>query len=166
MALTQERLKELLSYDPETGIFRWLKGRGGMRAGSVAGKVTETGYLYICIDRQLLLAHRLAWIYVSGAAPAGLIDHVNGDPSDNRIVNLRNCTQSQNMKNVKGHFDSRSGFKGVYTRNGGRSWFAKIFSDGKPTHLGTFPSKLEAAAAYDAAARAIHGDFARLNEAA
>jgi hypothetical protein len=159
-ALTAQRLRELLDYDPETGIFRWRKARSTMAAGRRAGCQNDK-YRTICIDRVHHLAHRLAWLYVHGEHPPQEIDHVNGDSSDCRIANLRSCTPRQNSRNRRGR--GAGGLKGVTQPTQGR-WRAMIYLDGKNTHLGFFGTKEEAAAAYDAVARRHFGEFARLND--
>jgi hypothetical protein len=166
MALTQERLKELLTYSPETGLFYWKEKRGRRQTEHPAGTRTHYGYNGIRVDGVTYGAHRLAILYMTGAMPENDVDHIDGDVSNDRFVNLRECTHSQNLKNMKRHADNSSGFKGVYTATKGRSWFAQIHSDGTLHYLGSFPNRDEAAAAYDEAARSLHGEFARLNEAA
>lgn len=103
MAITLERLKELLHYDPSTGKFTWRvqrTGRGGSKPGDIAGTVHGArGYLRVVIDRERLYLHRLAWMYVYGAMPIGVVDHINRNPSDNRIVNLRDTTPAVNSVN-------------------------------------------------------------------
>src|ERR1019366_3461065 len=97
--LTVQRLKELLSYDRNTGKFIRLKTRGPYVAGSVAGTVSDLGYRSIFIDGRIYKEHRLVWLYITDKWPAWEIDHINRDPSDNRIENLREATPSQNMPN-------------------------------------------------------------------
>lgn len=166
MAVTQERLKELLTYSPETGLFYWLAKRGRRQTKRPAGTKTHYGYNGIRVDGVTYGAHRLAILYVTGAMPIADVDHIDGDVSNDRLSNLRECTHGQNQKNMKRHADNSSGFKGVYTATKGRSWFAQIHSDGVLHYLGSFSTKDEAAAAYDGAAMSLHGEFARLNEAA
>jgi hypothetical protein len=165
-ALTQERLKELLTYSPETGLFYWLDTAGRKKAGRIAGTIDFYGYRVIGIDGYTYGAHRLAVLYVTGKQTAKRVDHINGKPGDDRWENLRECSHAENQKNMRRHRDNSSGFKGVYTSNKGRTWFSQIMSDGKLKYLGSFATKEEAAAAYDAAATDLHGQFARLNEAA
>ena len=88
------RLRELLSYDPDTGLFRWSKNKGSKDAGELAGCVSPKGYILIGIDGCLYLAHRLAWLYVHGEFPEKDIDHRDQDKSNNRICNLRLATSS------------------------------------------------------------------------
>lgn len=95
--LTQEALKEVLNYDPETGLFTWAKQRGSARKGSLAGCL-DRGHLIIRVNKQQYLAHRLAWMYMYGYFPATDIRHINKVKDDNRIDNLtkasRRCTES------------------------------------------------------------------------
>lgn len=156
MELTQERLKELLSYDPLTGVFLWrvsLRGRFA-RAGSVAGYPDQKdGYTLLCVDQKQCRAHRLAWFYMTGEWPAHQIDHIDLDKANNRFENLREATHKQNSHNRP---------KRGYTFDKRRSAFvAQIRIDGKHKHLGQFKTAAEAAAAYNAAAQIYHGEFAR-----
>jgi hypothetical protein len=97
--LTQERLKELLDYSPETGEFRWQASRGGVRAGDLAGCADRLGYLRITIDGRRHSAARLAFLWMVGAFPVDEVDHRNQVKSDNRWSNLRNATRAQNQAN-------------------------------------------------------------------
>ncbi len=161
--LTAERLREVLSYDPETGIFTRLIDRGKFKAGERAGSVSPTGYRVIGVDRALVLEHRLAWLCVYGEWPDGEIDHINRIRVDNRIENLR-LAHGQNARNIVGR--GASGFKGVYQFKPGQKWRARIFYDGKLRHLGSFDTPEEAHAAYCAAAIRHHGVFANAEHAA
>ena len=98
LCLTQERLKELLIYAPETGRFYWRKQHGPVNAGSEAGNTRSTGYRLIGIDKHLHYEHRLAWLYVYGVHPTGDIDHDNGNPADSRIATLRELPRSKNAR--------------------------------------------------------------------
>jgi len=147
--LTQERLKELLSYDPETGIFRWKISRRGVLVGTIAGSTRKDLYVMIRVLGADYLAHRLAWLYVYGYFPENFIDHIDRNPSNNTIVNLREVTQSCNIRNSKGRLGTISGIKGVSVFRG--FWDAKIFVDGRNVRLGCFSSKtLAAKARYEA----------------
>jgi hypothetical protein len=118
--LTQARLKELLDYNPDTGIFTRKVSRPGFRVGDVAGSLTERGYIKIGIDGKNYSAHRLAWLYVHGKSPDNCIDHINGVRDDNRISNLRDVTSQENSSTVlarKNQADAisagKTGVKGV-----------------------------------------------------
>lgn len=168
--ITQERLRELLDYDPETGLFVWLqrdeiagsdKIWNKKHAGKTAGYLSGLGYRPIKIDGHKYLAHRLAWLYVNGRWPAAFIDHINGNRADNRIANLREATQSQNQQNRGLTKHNTSGRKGVSWRRDIRKWSAQIAVSSKQIFLGYFTCPDAAAAAYEAAARKYHGEFAR-----
>ena len=124
--LTADRVLELLDYDPETGHFRWRVTKGSKRmAGEVAGCLYGKGYWSIGIDRRLYYAHRLAWLYVHGEWPKRVIDHINRDKLDNRIVNLRDVTISENglnQKSVRGfYFDKSRGKYMAYIQVNGKA---------------------------------------------
>jgi hypothetical protein len=141
--ITQERLKEVLSYDPESGDFCWKVKVGPIaKIGDKAGS-NSYGYRSIRVDKRRYAAHRLAWLYVHGYFPEHQIDHINRVRNDNRISNLREVSQSCNMRNMVGR--SPSGVKGVYKRCG--NWEAKITVGGRSINLGTFSTKLGAAKA-------------------
>lgn len=117
--LTRERLCELLDYNPETGLFTWRTARKGQPAkGSIAGTVSGEGYLAVTIDYKQHLLHRLAWFYVNGVWPEDKLDHTNGNRTDNRIANLRECNQQQNARNRATNKGSVSGVSGVTWRRG------------------------------------------------
>ncbi|KGJ13603.1 HNH endonuclease [Paracoccus sanguinis] len=159
MTLTQARLKELLTYDPETGVFRRNIRSGRIAAGALAGSPDNRGYLTIRIDGKPYLAHRLAFLHMEGAFPPAQIDHINRDGRDNRWCNLRHATQSQNNANTKVRSDSRVGAKGVKRSLG--KFMARIRYAGKEHYLGTFDTIVEASAAYQRAANDLHGEYAR-----
>lgn len=163
-----ERVKELLAYSPDTGVFVWKSWRGGSAVrGSVAGSVTNKGYRVIGIDGTQYLAHRLAFLVANGRWPADLMDHRNGRTDDNRLANLRECNKSQNEANTKARATSKSGLKGVSLNGqrpeGEKPWLARIMDNGNYKHLGVFETKELAANAYDEAAARIHGEFALFN---
>lgn len=153
MQITVDQIKAVLNYDPETGVFTWIKN------GRVAGWANPLGYVYIRVLGKLRQAHRLAWLYVHGEFPAENIDHKNRVPGDNRISNLRPCTQRQNLANTATRRDSTTGIKGVNLMPHGR-YRAMISRDGRMKHLGMFASAAEAQAAYLNAAREMRGEFA------
>lgn len=138
--LTAERLRELLSYDPETGLFTWLKRRGGKAApavvaGTLCAAGRSKGYITIGIDGVLYKAHRLVWLYIHGTWPLDQIDHINSVRHDNRALNLRNVTNSVNQQNQKkARSDNKTGFLGVTRRK--HRYEARININGKSVHLG------------------------------
>jgi len=156
------RLRELFSYDPDTGIIaRLISTSSNARAGDVAGCVHKaSGYLIIRIGGRLYKAHRLAFLFMTGIWPPHQIDHVNLDRADNRWVNLRMATGAQNSANTRVKTSNKSGFKGVV--KGGRKWEARIQVNGKPLYLGSGDTREEAAALYADAAVKYYGEFARV----
>ena len=147
--ITQERLKELLHYDPETGVFtRNVTTNNNAHAGDVAGSPHIKGYVQIQVDSHVLLAHRLAWFYTYGEFPHGMLDHHDQDKTNNRMSNLRPVTNKQNLENTKVSSNNKSGFKGVCAK--GSKWLAYITHCYKRIHLGYFDTPEEASAAYEA----------------
>ena len=152
--LTQEFLKENLSYDPTTGIFTRLKALKKSQVGKPAGTVLPLGYVSIGLGGKVYYAHRLAWFYVYGVWPADQIDHVNRDKADNRFLNLREATRSINNANVGVSKNNKLGYLGVIKlRNGNFS--AKIMKDKKSYYLGTFKTAADAAESYELARWAL-----------
>lgn len=155
---TQERLRELLDYDKETGVFRWKVARGGRaQAGAVAGSVKPIGYSMIFIDSVSWFAHRLAWVYVHGTEPVGEIDHIDGNSLNNAIANLRDVPPCINKQNVRESSPKRRNGRllGAFKSAGGR-WRAQIVLNGKSKHLGCYATEEEAHEAYLAEKRQIH----------
>ena len=155
--------REWLSYDPDTGLFKWLKTSASKAlAGNIAGYRTDKrGYIRIGLFGQRIFAHRLAWFFHYGAWPEQDIDHVNGNPSDNRIANLREATPSQNGYNKGPHSNNKSGYKGVCWAPREKLWRATINLKTRQIGLGYFQIKEDAAAAYRTAAEKYQGEFAR-----
>jgi len=118
-----------------------------------------SGYIIVRVDNVLLRAHRVAWALVNNEWPAGEIDHINGNPSDNRLDNLRIANRLQNMKNIKKPKTNKSGYKGVSWHKQGKFWQAHIRADGKNYYLGHYPTVEEAHEAYKAASNKLHGVF-------
>jgi hypothetical protein len=156
--VTQDRVKELLEYDPETGVFVWLiSASNAVPKGTVAGTRKANGYSEIKIDWRLYKAHRLAWLYTHGEFPDSFIDHINGDRSDNRISNLRLATKSENGQNQKtARPDNKSGYLGVHWCNREQRWVAQIALHGKKHFCGYFSDPADAHAAYLAKKKEIH----------
>lgn len=139
--VTQERLLELLVYDPLTGLFTNRIDRNARApAGDIAGDPTGTGYWRIQIDKRRYQAHRLAWLYVHGYFPDVQIDHRNGDRMDNRLDNLRLATNKQNHENVALRSDNGSGHRGVHWSKTRNKWVVQIGHMNKQHHVGIFTS--------------------------
>lgn len=143
--LTQKRLKQLLSYYPDTGDFTWLKYRNYQATiGQVAGYKNKEGYIVICIDNKIHLAHRLAWLYIHGEWPQNQIDHINGVRHNNKINNLRLATNQENQKNRKLQKNNKSGITGVIWYKQTNRWMARLQHNSKNVHLGFYKDKFEA----------------------
>lgn len=163
LPLTQEKLRELVEYDPGTGDFTRLvsvspRALAGRKCGDIDGK----GYVRLRVDGARYLAHRLVWFYIYGAWPENEIDHINGDRTDNRLVNLREATRAQNAWNARGWRKSASGLKGVSKSCGEGRWRARALLNGKEKQIGTYSTREEAEKAYLATAIEAHGEFARV----
>lgn len=137
--LTQERLKELLSYDPDTGFFVWSVNRSNfVSAGVEAGSIDSEGYRRIMIDSKSYKAHRLAWLYVNGDWPELQIDHIDHNRANNEWANLRDTTSLGNARNQKIYKTNKSGCTGVLWHKKDKNWQASIRIKGKLKHLGSF----------------------------
>lgn len=159
-SLSQERLKEVLSYAPRSGIFTWRVAHPRAPVGAAAGAVDAYGYTVIRIDGVLYKAHRLAWLYTHGCWPRMHLDHINQVKSDNRLCNLREASQSQNMHNIGPRAASKSGVSGVIWRPDRRKWYAQIRIGYKMYRLGTFTDKAQAIAARREAEAKLAAQFA------
>jgi hypothetical protein len=183
-AVTPEELKELLSYDPNTGLFVWLDrplkffhDSGGRYTAEFAQKVFRSlfagkpaltaknpgGYLRGNLFGRNLMAHRAAFCLVAGRWPMHQVDHINGVRDDNRWDNLREATNAQNQHNSSSAKGSSSRFIGVALCKRSHRWTAYICPDGTKIHLGNFGSEEEAARVRDEAAKKMFGAYARLN---
>jgi hypothetical protein len=158
--LTQGRLKEVLEYCPESGVFRWrVRASIRVRVGDVAGCIDNVhGYVQISVDRKLYRANRLAWLYMTGAWPAALVDHKDLDRSNNRWSNLREATKAQNGANREKQANNTSGYKNLQRNTNG--WQVVVTKHGKRHRFGTYPTLEEAAAVARRARIEIHGEFA------
>ena len=163
--ISAERLNSLLHYNASTGEFRWKRrdDRDAAWNAKMAGRIAGTnsrGYIGIRIDSRRYLAHRLAWVMIRGTIPPGMqIDHIDMNPTNNRIDNLRLATQSQN--NANSIHKSASGIKGVTWREDRGRWIARITINKRPVRIGCFDTAEEAHLAYLKRARAEYGNFAR-----
>jgi hypothetical protein len=155
---TATRVRELLSYDPETGVFRWLKTSRAIKAGDVAGSDNGKGYLQISIDGTKCAASHLAWLYVTGRWPSPEIDHEDTNRKNNAFRNLKEASRSEQCRNVQTIKNSATGLLGV-TRRGSR--FIAQISVGprgsrKEHHLGMFDTAQAAHEAYMRAKKTYH----------
>lgn len=173
MILTAAHLRSLLHYNPDSGVFTWLKRSGTTRgervfntqfAGLEAGSVCKHhGYKFIMIGGHRgrnYRAHRLAWLYMTGEWPCDEIGHKECDRSDTRWASIRAATHSQNHANAKIQKNNTSGFKSVHKN--GDCWGSRITVRGEHIWLGTFPTRQAAAVAYLTAAKKHFGEFARV----
>jgi len=157
--LSPEQLRELLDYDPETGVFRWKQRVARrVRVGDVAGRLNSEGYRNFSIRGRHYRASRVAFALVYGRWPSGSMDHINRNRRADRLCNLRECTLSENSRNASLRGDNSSRLKGACRSNG--RWQARIRIDGKPAYLGTFSTPELAHAAYVKAAIEHFGEFA------
>ena len=165
--LTAEYVRSILDYDPETGIFVW-KDRTELTpcnrariVGKVAGCVSNRGYIQIKINLVAYQAHRLAWLIVFGKWPDKELDHINTNRVDNRIVNLREAGDDNQAHNQTKRKTNTSGHKGVTWCKKLKKWNAQISVNYKKMNLGYYDNILDAAKAYENAAKELHGKFAR-----
>lgn len=157
MELTQDELKENLSYNQETGIFTWIKSYRNQHIGKRVGSHDPDGYLQIKLKRKLHRAHRLAWLYVYGKHPDGPLDHMDGIRDNNAIGNLREVTYAGNSQNQRhAHKDSKSGLIGVHKVSNRNLFRAAIQIQGKRKVLGFFKTAEEGFTAYLEAKREYH----------
>ena len=159
--LTQSRLKELMHYNPDTGVFTWLKSRGGgVKAGDIAGVLHHSGYVLIRTGGKVYLAHRLAWLYKAGCWPADMVDHINRNKADNRWCNLREATRSQNAQNAGLQENNTSGVRGVHWNKREGKWCVRCMLGGKRYSFGLYDDLKTAAAVAADARKKLYGEFA------
>lgn len=164
MKLTQKRLKELLHYDPKTGEWTRISIRKGYFIGTKTGRLMAAGYIRVGVDMERYLSHRLAWLYMTGRWPKEQIDHINGNRADNRWINLREATNSQNQFNRKNQKPNKNGMEGVLKSKDHKRhkpYSARIMIRGKSKYLGRFATATEAHVAYKTAALFFHGPHSR-----
>lgn len=154
--LSLERARELLMYDAASGLITWRVDVGQRgRAGEPIGYIDKKGYVYFGLDGKYYFAHRVAWLMHHGRWPAGQIDHRDGLKANNRIGNLRDTTQTENMQNHrKARRHNLTGLLGV-SKNGSK-FQAEILTAGKRMYLGVFTTPELAHAAYLDAKRRHH----------
>jgi hypothetical protein len=143
-------LRQVLSYDPETGLFHWLVSRGRVAAGAEAGTPDKDGYIQIRIDGTIYKAHRLAWYFMTDEwlKPEQGLDHEYPDPANNRWGNLRKSSQTENRRNRNYNTPSNntSGQKGVAWRSNRNKWQASIVVNNRFIYLGSYVDFDEAVA--------------------
>lgn len=154
--LTQARLKELLRYDPTTGVFTWRIAPRYGAVGDAFGLSVSKGYLVGTLDRRMYKMHRLAWLYVHGQWPVHQIDHINHICADNRISNLRDVTCAQNHQNRNSSTRNSSGHLGVGWHKRDKRWQAGIEVNGVHHHLGYYAELNDAVTARKNAERTFH----------
>ena len=160
LCLTQDYLKGILRYDPESGHFFWLKKIcSRVVVGRQTGWIDKNGYVVVGFDNKKTYAHRLAWFYMTGRWPSQVIDHIDGNRHNNSWSNLREATGSQNLMNSKVPKNNTSGFRGVsrFVQNG--KWRAHVVKDHKQRHLGYFDTFEEACEAARKGAETHFGEF-------
>ena len=144
IVISQEQLKGLLHYDPDTGVFtRLVSTAGHVKVGDVAGTHEKSGYIRISVKNKQYRAHRLAWFYMKGVWPKNQIDHDDHVRHNNRWNNLFEATNQDNSKNQTKRKTNTSGITGVYWNKPLGKWEGKIKVDGKSKYLGVHPDKFE-----------------------
>lgn len=158
--LSAADIRSLVYYDPKAGTFTWKQDRGRLaKAGEAAGMIRSSGYRQIKFGGKNYQAARVAWIYMTGEWPSEEIDHINGDPSDDRFSNLRPATRQQNCCN-RVFTKTQSGVHGVRRHRNG-TYDVRIAYDGKTYYLGTFATLADAIGARGDAQRRLYGSFSR-----
>ena len=155
--LTQLELLQEVSYNSESGMFISLKNSKCRKIGDLLGTLTKRGYVVIRVLGNQYKAHRLAWLYMTGSFPKGMLDHKDTIKSNNQWSNLREATTYENAWNVGVHPKSSTGFKGVCKRKCG--YEVSIQANGKRKYLGVFKTAEEAGKAYTEAAKQLHKNF-------
>jgi hypothetical protein len=160
VVLIQSQLKEVLDYHPETGLFVWkVRASNRVGVGVVAGTTNKDGYIVIGYKGCRYMAHLLAYLWMEGVYLIGEVDHKDTNPSNNRWVNLRPATRTENARNTNTPKSNSSGAKGVTWHRASKKWRAFIKVNGKQIHLGLFSSFDEAVAKRAKATVELHGEF-------
>ena len=156
--LLAERLRELMHYDPETGVFtRLISTSQNTNVGDTPGGIGNHGYIQFGVEGVIYLAHRLAWLYTHGEFPGAYIDHIDRDKTNNILSNLREATNSQNQQNQRPkRASNKTGLLGVSYNVHARRYSAQIGVCGKKIHLGLFNTAQEAHEAYLIKKREVH----------
>lgn len=149
-------VRHLFEYDKDSGVLIRRVTSGSARKGTKAGTLTQYGYIQVRVDGRFYLAHRLIWLHVHGVWPDQCLDHVNGVTNDNRYINLRTATYSENGQNKVVQTNNRLGLMGVTYDKDRKSYRAHIRINNKQIFLGRYPTGQEAHEAYLKAKAKIH----------
>jgi hypothetical protein len=160
--ITQKRLHDLFEYREDGNLIRKISVTSNARVGDIAGSPNDRGYWLVNIDHKRCSVHRLIFLYHHGYLTPGMdIDHIDGNPGNNRIENLREVTHTQNIQNSKINSKNTSGVKGVYWDKQRSKWRTGIKVEGKKTDLGSYNTIEEAEAVVREAREKYHGEYAR-----
>jgi len=157
--ITKAMLEQAYTYDLKTGAFTRNFSEGGEKAGAQAGYVNTQGYISLGYRKKHLLAHRVAYLFTVGKWPEKQIDHIDGDRKNNKWVNLREATGSQNGFNAKRRKDNNTGVKCVRKIESSGKYRVLIRADKKAKHIGCYNTLDEAESAAKAARAGMHGEF-------
>lgn len=158
--LTQKFIKSILHYDPETGVFTWSELLNRRSKIKIAGRPNGNGHIQIFIRGKMYMAHRLAFLYMTGSLPEKVVDHINRDRSDNSWKNLRSSDYSQNCCNITDRKDNTSGCRGVFWRKESQKWRVIVVKNKKRMNLGSYEDfELAELIAKEARVK-YHGEFA------
>lgn len=159
--LTKERLNELLKYDPVTGLFTRKVARPGFAKGSISGSLKKDGCIHIKIDGKMYLAHRLVFLLETGSFPKEMVDHIDGNRSNNARSNLREATRAENSRNSKVRVTNILGIKGVGFHKVTGKYIVQLRIGGRQVHLGLYEDIELAILVATEARNKYHGEFAR-----
>lgn len=159
--LTQQVLKESLTYNPDTGLFVRLKGPGSKAGKPKEGARHGRGYRVLGVMYATYLAHRLAWLYMTGEWPTSEVDHIDGDRTNNRWANLRAATTGENRRNTKLRSDNTSGVKGITWEASKNRWRCDLWLDGKKHYVGVSKDLETLRLKVEQRRAELHGEFAR-----
>lgn len=161
--INQIELKRLLNYDPKTGIFTRIVEQKAAKVGDIAGYRHPNGYVLIRLHSKRYLAHRLAWLYMTGQFPLNNIDHIDLIKENNSWSNLREADDFENEYNKNISKRNSTGYKGIWFNKSRNKWESSIVVRGKRTNLGRFTTANEASAARECFAKRHHGEFYKEN---
>jgi hypothetical protein len=158
--LTKDYVANLLEYNPETGeLRRKISRSSNARVGQIVGTIRPDGYLSVMINGCRYQAHRVAWLLAHGEWPDDVVDHVNGIKTDNRISNLRACSQSENVMNAKTRSNNTSGVKGVCWHKAKNAWHASVCARGRRVFGGYHKNLEDAKRAVMSLREQLHREF-------